>query len=99
MQIPKYMEDVFIQRVRDKDRPRIAEVGLYRYRIDGYNSIRPAYGIYADIEKLQRWCNAHICNNIENIVFHEERKNYYVEFSMYDPMVQQLENAGLIRRR
>lgn len=95
--IPKYIEDILIRRIKEKDVPRIVEVGCYRYRIYGYNPVRPGYGVRADIEKLNKWCSRYFCP-IENIKIHEERKNYYVEFSLYDPMAQQFEKHGLIRR-
>lgn len=95
--VPKYIEEIIFRRIGDKDVPRIIEIGPYRYRITGYNSVRPSYGIRADIERFKKWCARYFCE-LENIVFHEERKNYYVEFSMYDPIAQQFEKAGLIRR-
>lgn len=95
--MPKYIEEIIVRRIGDKDVPRIREVGPYRYRIFGYNAARPSYGIYADIEKFKKWCSRYFCE-LEDIVFHEERKNYYVEFNMYDPIAQQFEKAGLIRR-
>lgn len=95
--VPKYIEEILIRRIKDKDVPRIVEIGCYRYRIYGYNPQRPAYGIEADIEKLNKWTSRYFCP-IEDIKIHTERKNYYVDFSLYDPVVQQLEKHGLIRR-
>lgn len=95
--IPKYIENILIRRIGSKDVPRIVEVGCYRYRIYGYNPQRPAYGIEADIERLNKWTSRYFCP-IEDIKVHTERKNYYVEFSLYDPVVQQLEKHELIRR-
>lgn len=95
--IPKYIEEILMRRIRDKDVPRIVEIGAYRYRIYGYNPVRPAYGIEADIEKLNKWTSRYFCP-IEDIKYHTEKKNYYVDFTLYDPMAQQFEKHGLIRR-
>lgn len=95
--VPKYIEEILFQRVKDNNIPRIIETGPYRYRIYGYNPIRPGYGVQADIEKLNKWVSRYFCP-IEDIKIHEERKNYYVDFTLYDPMAQQFERRGLIRR-
>lgn len=95
--IPKYVEEILFRRIKDKNVPRIVEIGSYRYRIYGYNPVRPSYGIDSDIGKLNKWTSRYFCP-IEDIKFHRERKNYYVDFSLYDPMAQQFEKHGLIRR-
>lgn len=95
--IPEYIEEILFRRIKDKDVPRMVEIGPYRYRIYGYNPVRPGYGIRADIEKLNKWTSHYFCP-IEDIKIHEERNHYYVDFSLYDPMAQQLEKHGLIRR-
>lgn len=94
--VPKYIEEILIRRIKDKDVPRIRMIGSYRFRMSGYNAQRPAYGIRADIEKLNKWASRYF-SPIEDIYFHEEPKNYYVDFSLYDPLAQQLEKHGLVR--
>lgn len=96
--IPKYIEEILIRHTIKGNIPRMVEVGCYRYRIYGYNPSRPSYGIDADIEKLNKWTTRYFCP-IEDIKFHRERKNFYVEFTLYDPMAQQFEKHGLIRRK
>ena len=95
--LPKYIEEILFRRIKDKDVPRMIEIGSYRYRIYGYNPQRPAYGVEADIQKLNKWTSRYFCP-IEDIKIHEERKNYYVDFTLYDPMAQQFEKHRLIRR-
>lgn len=95
--VPKYIEEILIRRHKDKDIPRVTEIGCYRYRIRGYNASRPSYGIDADIEKLNKWTSRYFCP-IEDIEFHREKKNYYVDFTLYDPVVHQFEKHGLIKR-
>ena len=94
--IPQYIQDILIRRYKDKDLPRLVCVGCYRYRMYGYNPQRPSYGIYKDMELLKKWVERYF-TVIEDIKYHEERKNYYVEFTMYDTMAQQFEKHGLIR--
>lgn len=94
--VPKYIEEILIRRIKDKDVPRIHMIGPYRFRMNGYNPQRPAYGIRADMEKLCKWASRYF-STIENIYFHEKPKNYYVEFTLYDPLAQQLEKHGLVR--
>jgi hypothetical protein len=94
--VPMYIEEILFRRIKDKDVPRIHMIGPYRFRMYGYNPQRPAYGIHADIEKLNKWTSRYFCP-LEDIEFHEERKNYHVEFTLYDPVAQQLEKHGLIR--
>lgn len=96
VKIPEYIKNILIRRLKDKDVPRIVCVGCYRYRIYGYNPQRPSYGIYSDMEKFKKWAERYF-TTIEDIKYHEERKNYYVEFTMYDVMAQQLERHNLIR--
>lgn len=95
-EIPKYIEEILFRRVKDKDVPRLIQIGPYRYRLNGYNAVRPSYGIRADIEKLNKWTTRYFCP-IEDIMYHEQRRDYYVEFTLYDPVAQQLEKNGLIR--
>lgn len=52
--LPKYIEKILFRRIKDKDVPRMIEIGSYRYRIYGYNPQRPAYGVDADIQKLNK---------------------------------------------
>lgn len=95
--IPKYIYEILMRRKGSVDVPRLRQIGSYRYRLYGYNPQRPSYGIRADIEKFGAW-TARYFSPIEDIVFHEERKNYYVDFTLYDPVSHQLEKHGLIRR-
>jgi hypothetical protein len=94
--VPTYIEDIIFRRIKGKDIPRIHAIGPHRFRMVGYNTARPSCGIHADIEKLGKWTSRHCCP-IEDIKYHEEQNNYYVEFTLHDPVAQQLEEHGLIR--
>ena len=66
-----------------------------RYSLRGYNAQRPAYGIYADMDAFKKWAAMYF-TEIEDIRYHVEPKDYYVDFTMYDPLANILEKAGLI---
>lgn len=95
--VPQYIEQILMRHTLKGDIARMVQVGCYRYRIYGYNPSRPNYGLDADIEKLNRWASRYFCP-IEDIKLHKVPKNYYVEFTLYDPVAQQFEKHGLIRR-
>lgn len=95
--VPKYIEEILFRRIKNETVPRIRLIGPYRFRMNGYNPQRPGYGLRADIERLNIWTSRYF-SPLEDIVFHEEKKNYYVEFTLYDPMAQQFERHGLIRK-
>lgn len=96
--IPQYVLEILLQRKKNNYFPRIHEIGCYQYRIYGYNPQRKFYGIHDDINKFSKWINKYF-SSIENIQFHESRNNYYVDFEMFDPIVQQLEKNNLIIKK
>ncbi len=68
----------------------------YIFKLRGVNPVRPAYGIEADLLKLEKWAKRyHSDFTIKHI--HEERKNYYGLFELTDPVAFQLEKAGLLK--
>lgn len=101
--VPKYLDEVLFDRRYGKCRLRIKEIGHYWYRIDGWNPGRRAYGIEQDITALKRFLDRFSIfddgsrlENITEIKYHKERKNYYVNFKMVDPYAQAMERAGLV---
>lgn len=68
----------------------------YTYRLNGVNSVRPAYGIEADLQKLETWVKRYFAD-FEIKVIHKETKNYYGIFFMTDPVCNQLEKVGLLK--
>lgn len=103
VKIPAYMDRVLFDRRWGKTKIRIREIGHYWYKIEGWQSNRPAYGIEKDIELLKMWldryakfCDGTSLETITDVVFHKERKNYWVKFKMVDPFAMELERAGLV---
>lgn len=95
-QMPKYIRGILTRRLRHEDIPRLVCVGPYRYYMRGYNKQRPGYGLRSDMAALTKWAKRYF-TVIEDVEYHERPKDYYVEFTMYDPLAQQLEKANLIR--
>lgn len=103
VKVPKYLDEVLFDRRYGKCKLRIKEIGHYWYIIQGWNPQRRAYGIEQDIMALKKFLDRFSVfddgNHLENITeikYHKERKNYYVKFKMVDPYALAMERAGLV---
>lgn len=68
----------------------------YTYRLNGVNSVRHAYGIEADLNKLSTWAKRYF-SDFEIKCVCKQPKNYYGVFFMTDPVCFQLEKVGLLK--
>lgn len=71
------------------------EPGPYQYRLRGVNQYRPSYGLYADLESLTKWAEAHFAE-VNVIKVNEKPNNYYAIIELTDPVCLALERADLI---
>lgn len=86
VRVPQYIQDILKNVTNEYD---------YTWRLRGVNSVRPAYGIEADLSKLEKWAKRYH-SDFEIKRINKQRRNYYGLFFMSDPIVYQLEKVGLL---
>jgi hypothetical protein len=88
VKVPQYIQNILENVTHEYD---------YTYHLNGVNAVRPAYGIEADLNKLEAWVKRYFADFTIKAI-HKEPKNYYGVFEMTDPVCYQLEKVGLLKQ-
>lgn len=86
VKLPNYIVEI-LKNVRN--------VSDYTFRLSGVNPVRPAYGVEADLKKLEKWAKRYYAD-FKILKINSAPKNYYGLFFMTDPVCHQLEKIGYL---